>query len=377
MKIKKVQDVIDVIRGKKKLPGSLISLKTDSFEEKMKTYLKMCASYYYPETKNDYVPDFTQSVLVEKNKSKVKYDYKKAYNYIKKLGIDKLSWTYNHLDDGYSKDMMIKILAYNCFEEPRLRFPIFYSPHLQMYDVVNSCAIDNEEIRLWYDIIKLKKHNLSKLGYNITLWQNAGGAIIDFVEEQYKYKNLVEATKGDVVIDAGACYGDTALYFSEKTKGADVYSFEFLPENVDIFNKNMDLNPQYKNNIHLVEKPVSDVSGDKLYAVPNGPGTSVVSEKKENAIEFETITIDDFVEQNKIQKVDFIKMDIEGSEEAALKGAVKTIKKYKPKLAICVYHKPDDLCVLPQLIKSMVPEYKLYLDHYTINFTESVLYAKV
>ena len=70
-------------------------------------------------------------------------------------------------------------------------------------------------------------------------------------------------------------------------------------------------------------------------------------------------------------------MDIEGSEEAALKGAIKTIKKHKPKLAICAYHKPDDLCVLPQLIKSMVPEYKLYLDHYTINFTETVLYAKV
>ena len=376
MKFRFGQHLIDILRGKKEGRSAPRSVTTGSFETKMVETLNVCSRFRYPETKEDYIPDFSKPVLVEINKAKVKYDLKKALKKIRKLGIEKLAESYNSLSDEHSKEMMLKVLAYNCFDEPRLRFPIFYSPCLQMQDVVADCALDDEVIILWNGLVKLKKCDLSKLGYNIRLWQNTVGVVIDFIEEQYKYKKMVVAEKGDVVIDAGACYGDTALYFSEKTGGADVYSFEFLPENVDIFSKNMELNPKYKDSVHLVKKPVSDTSGMKLYAVPNGPGTSVTSFKQENAIEFETITIDDFVEQNSISKVDFIKMDIEGSEEAALKGAEKTIKKFRPKLAICAYHKVDDLCVLPHIIKAMVPEYKLYLDHYTINSTETVLFAR-
>ena len=74
-------------------------------------------------------------------------------------------------------------------------------------------------------------------------------------------------------------------------------------------------------------------------------------------------------------KVTFIKMDIEGSELAALEGAVRVIKRDKPRLAICVYHKPEDLYEIPFWIKETVPEYKLYLRHHTNAIIETVLYA--
>ena len=353
------------------------SVKTDEFYAKIKAYIKVCAAFHYPETKGDYEPDFSKPIFLEKNLLRVWKDYHRALRQLRRLDIKVLSENYRNLSDEYSKEMMLKVLAYNCFADPRLRFPVFYSPHLQMGDIINGFAVDDSEMRLCDDLVKLRKLDISKLGYNLTLWHSIIGTAIDFVQEQYKYRNLVEAEPGDVVIDAGACYGDTALYFSEKTKGADIYSFEFLPENLAVFNKNVELNPRYKSNIHLVESPIGDVSGDKLYAVPSGPGTSVSSIRQPNAIELETVSIDDFVERNHIQKVDFIKMDIEGSEEAALRGAAKTIRKFKPKLAICAYHKLDDLCVLPKLIKELVPEYRMYLDHFTINFTETVLFAKV
>ena len=77
------------------------------------------------------------------------------------------------------------------------------------------------------------------------------------------------------------------------------------------------------------------------------------------------------------RNVSFVKMDIEGSERKALEGMKNTILKYKPKLAICVYHKFEDLWELPLYIKKLVPEYKLYIRNYTTYLDEIVLYATI
>jgi len=73
-----------------------------------------------------------------------------------------------------------------------------------------------------------------------------------------------------------------------------------------------------------------------------------------------------------------IKLDIEGAEVAALKGAQKVIQAQKPKLAICNYHLPADIWEVPLIIKDLAPEYKLYLRHHNYNcWYESVIYAKI
>jgi FkbM family methyltransferase len=75
------------------------------------------------------------------------------------------------------------------------------------------------------------------------------------------------------------------------------------------------------------------------------------------------------------EMVTFIKMDIEGAEFEALNGAQNTIKRCKPKLAICVYHKPDDYYKLAEYVLSLAPESKLYMRHYTNCANETVLYC--
>lgn len=108
---------------------------------------------------------------------------------------------------------------------------------------------------------------------------------------------------------------------------------------------------------------------DTLYFQGNGSSAKVADFGKTRV---EVDAIDEMVKD----KVTFIKMDIEGSELRALMGASNIIQRDKPKLAICVYHKPEDIVMIPQYIQSLVPEYKLYLRHYSNYFaTETVLYA--
>lgn len=73
--------------------------------------------------------------------------------------------------------------------------------------------------------------------------------------------------------------------------------------------------------------------------------------------EVEVMTIDAFVEQKQLERVDYIKADIEGSERDMLKGAYETIKKFHPKISICTYHLPDDKEILENLLKDIEPGY--------------------
>lgn len=69
-----------------------------------------------------------------------------------------------------------------------------------------------------------------------------------------------------------------------------------------------------------------------------------------------------------------LKLDIEGAEMSALRGGENWIIKNKPIIAICVYHKQEDILEIPAYCKKLVPEYKMYLRHYSDNQTETVCY---
>ena len=82
------------------------------------------------------------------------------------------------------------------------------------------------------------------------------------------------------------------------------------------------------------------------------------------------------VRKGREKKVDFIKLDIEGAEMNALKGAVQTIRRFKPKLAVALYHSIDDFERIPKLIREILPEYKFWFSHSTIYMEESMLFMR-
>ena len=74
-------------------------------------------------------------------------------------------------------------------------------------------------------------------------------------------------------------------------------------------------------------------------------------------VEVPLTTIDKLVEELHLPKVDFIKMDIEGAEQKAIVGAKNTIAKFRPRMALCIYHLPDDATMVPQLVHDVVSDY--------------------
>jgi FkbM family methyltransferase len=143
-------------------------------------------------------------------------------------------------------------------------------------------------------------------------------------------------------------------------------------------NRNFSLNPELQKRIEIVKHPVWSQSDLKMYCNDFGPASTIKSAySKKHNIEISTITIDAFVARRNIEKIDFIKMDIEGAETFALKGSIETIRKFKPKLAISVYHSLTDFFEIPKFIDELNLGYTFYLDHFTHMGGETVLYAKV
>jgi len=281
--------------------------------------------------------------------------------------------TYDLLNDEESKAKIIELIAYKALGFTKVKLSLNNDWFHQEREKIKKleCA---ESISLQHFKRPLHLYDLKKTGYDIKLFHVNNGVFVDFVLEQYKYENLVSVTNGDVVIDAGGCWGDTALYFAHC--GADsVYVYEFIPSNIEVMKKNLELNPHLKEKIHLVQSPAWSESNHRLSFCDKGPASQVGKGGVFSDGETSTLSIDDLVRDNQVDKIDFIKMDIEGAEIPALVGAKETIRKFKPKLAISAYHKPDDMIAIPKLLHNLNPGYRFYLDYYTIIGDEVVLYA--
>ena len=171
-------------------------------------------------------------------------------------------------------------------------------------------------------------------------------------------------------VDAGSFDGRTSQIFARWCEGKFQKIFAFEPDKENAIKCERVIQScvgEGKSNI--IRKGLWDKE-DVLCFSSYSNGASRVEENGE--IKIPVGCLDDMVLDN---RVTFIKMDIEGSEYNALMGAKKTIIKNRPKLAISIYHKKEDIWILPAVILQMVPDYKLYLGHYSIAAAETVLYA--
>lgn len=211
--------------------------------------------------------------------------------------------------------------------------------------------------------------------YNITstLFRNYNIHYLEFIN-----KNAIKT-----VLDCGFCDGIHSIAHKRVMPNLKkTYAFEpmyekFKSEIVDKILKK-------ENFVEIVPYGVYDRQGEiSFYENTAIQGASRISEAQKTrgkrATEIPTIikitTIDAFCKENKIEKVDFIKMDIEGSELPALKYGMQTIKKDRPQMAISIYHSVSDYVEIPLYLASELENYSFKFGHYSPNKTESVLYA--
>lgn len=112
------------------------------------------------------------------------------------------------------------------------------------------------------------------------------------------------------------------------------------------------------------------------YSDNNGIGSKIIADSTSASPEsvVKMVSIDSFLADRE-DRVSFIKADIESYEYNMLRGARETINKYKPRMAVCIYHNPTDVYSIPLLLKELNPEYKLALRHHSYNMDDTVLYA--
>lgn len=172
--------------------------------------------------------------------------------------------------------------------------------------------------------------------------------------------------EGDIVFDCGSYIGIFS-YFASK-KASTIFAFEPMPKSYLILTKNIAMwgvkNKVIPINIGIYSEdtikdflfnPVAPEVASLLDT--NSKNIKEIHRASKNSLEFphqeiiktKLTKIDSFVKNENLNRVNFIKMDIEGSEIEAIKGAKDVIKKFKPRMAICAYHHPEDRKIIPEM----------------------------
>jgi FkbM family methyltransferase len=171
-------------------------------------------------------------------------------------------------------------------------------------------------------------------------------------------------------VDCGAYDGDTINQLLNQYKGVVETVIAFEPD-MKSYEKLLDSTKNI-DNLKLITLPCGVWDNNTVLNFNSGlESSSFIGDQGISLVS--AVKIDSVL---KNIDVSVIKMDIEGAEYNALIGSEMTIKKYKPALAICLYHRPEDFYKIPLLIKSINEEYKLSIRLHCHCLFELVLYAK-
>lgn len=215
----------------------------------------------------------------------------------------------------------------------------YYKSNKADFDFVYSRLADKESKKTFENIIKYKLSG--KIDY-----------LLDCEVEPDEPYNTFLKLKNETFLDLGAYNGDTALDFASRCP--DYLGIYAVEPDVKTFKK-LESNTAHLHNINLINSCVSDCCGYLPFNMRSGRNSAIASD----GTLLKSITVDSLN-----LNFSYIKMDVEGEEVNAIKGAERTILKSKPKMLISAYHRTDDLIKIPQAVLSIRNDYKIYLRHF-------------
>lgn len=303
---------------------------------------EVCDTYKIGNTFHDYTVRSIQDVAKKYGKIKIYIASPNFYDEIKA-----------YLLGFVSEDVILPQYGYTCFG-----FSDFVKKHSGEFETVYNLLEDEKSQEIFTQVLKGR----SSMDFNI--FKNIR------VGRQYFVEELIQLSEQEVFVDCGAFTGDTLEDFicNTKNKFKRIYCFE--PSD-DTYNELFKVWVKYNKD----ERVVLEKSG--LYFETTRVGFNDNHLSAGNAINTEStdlidvVAIDEFIDE----PVTFIKMDIEGAELDALHGAKETILKYKPKLAISIYHRYEDYIEIPKFINDLNLGYKFYVRHHTDCQGDTILYA--
>lgn len=199
---------------------------------------------------------------------------------------------------------------------------------------------------------------------------NLGEISAELMKLQYFDENIVTPDKNEVFVDGGCYNCGTAENFVEWCHGEYRKIYAFEPDRAN-YEKCLAIAEQRGlERLQVLNRGLWDCEAQLAFDGQSGQGSRIAAGNNGETIL--TAAIDDVVGT---ERVSFIKLDVEGAELRALKGAEKTIRSCRPRLAICIYHKPEDVIEIPEYILSLHEDYRLYIRHYQLSDCETVLYA--
>lgn len=256
------------------------------------------------------------------------------------------------LDVKHIKDIYMSIPK--CFE---LREPYIYKRYIQTnmekLDRIIEHLRDELSIKILENVIK------SRLTWNESYVRDLCVGDMYFIPE-------LQLGNSETFLDAGAYDGDTAVAFINAVdkKFNKIYCVEPNEKKYECLNSILE---QYgADKIEIMQKGLSSKKGELCFA--GGERNFYVSAGGETKVEITTI---DALGINP----SFIKLDIQGEELNALMGGINTIKNQRPKLAVCVYHKMEDIIDIGTWILDLNMDYKLFIRHHAEDINDTVLYA--
>jgi FkbM family methyltransferase len=182
-------------------------------------------------------------------------------------------------------------------------------------------------------------------------------------EKQY-FEGFLEFKSREVFVDAGGFNGQTTIEFIKRCpEYKTIHFFEPDSKNIALASKNL----SGYNNIYYYLMGLAEYKRTLRFSSGEGAASKL---RETGDVEINVDSIDNQIKES----ISFIKMDIEGAERNAIKGTKEHILNDHPKLAICCYHRVDDLWIIPEQILSMREDYEIYLRHYTDGLHETVMF---